>query len=356
MISYLEIQFTYIPSGAEIISLDAFNRSESEDDFVIGVTIIKDGGGQYLNIYSDLDVMIDHKPFQLENLAQNCVSLLLDFIPYQLTHCRVSDCVVWLLAGSDNKIHVYSEDKDKHMYLEVDSANILPEFNRHFPSVPLWTDVAAAGDCRVTATCCESGVLVMTRINTSDNTGLQTWEKQFDSPLSSVRLFSISPPTMKLPSFMNSPVSTRDNTRDISSNDLHLVVTALGQSQVFHNVVDHDLSRGRVLPESDGYDVVTCSCVADVAMTGTNCVLLGTYGHMILCYTLHTDHWTLQWSRSVSAPVLGLRCEDVTGDGVREIVVVTSKGVQVLQPQLDNVKKLTIERLKTLVKSFSNGK
>ena len=30
----------------------------------------------------------------------------------------------------------------------------------------------------------------------------------------------------------------------------------------------------------------------------------------------------------MSAPVLGVRCEDVTGDGVREVVVITSRGVQ----------------------------
>ena len=43
----------------------------------------------------------------------------------------------------------------------------------------------------------------------------------------------------------------------------------------------------------------------------------------------------------MSAPVLG----------VRELVVVTSRGVQVLQPQLDTVKMVTIEieRLKTIV-------
>ena len=115
-----EIQFTYIPSGAEIISIDAFNRSKTVDDFVIGVTIIKSAEsgspGQYLNIYSDWDVMMEQRQFQLENLAQSCISLSLDFTPYQLTHCRAGDGTVWLLGGSDRRIHVYSEDKAKHMY------------------------------------------------------------------------------------------------------------------------------------------------------------------------------------------------------------------------------------------------
>ncbi len=36
-----ELQFTYIPGGSEIISIDAYNRSVTANDFVIGITIIK---------------------------------------------------------------------------------------------------------------------------------------------------------------------------------------------------------------------------------------------------------------------------------------------------------------------------
>ena len=112
-----EIQFTYIPSGAEIISIDAFNHSPVTDDFVIGITIIKSAEtgspGQFLNIYSDWEHGND---LELENLAQTCLSLELDYVPYQLTHCTVATThaaaageeeTVWLLAGSDRLIHPY---------------------------------------------------------------------------------------------------------------------------------------------------------------------------------------------------------------------------------------------------------
>ena len=60
-------KFTYIPRGAEVISIDAFNRSKVGDDFVIGVTIIKSAESgspeQYLNIYSDWDNIMDCKQF-----------------------------------------------------------------------------------------------------------------------------------------------------------------------------------------------------------------------------------------------------------------------------------------------------
>ena len=87
-------------------------------------------------------------------------------------------------------------------------------------------------------------------------------------------------------------------------------------------------------------------------MRGRQSLILGTYGQQILCYDAvdsGASEWRLAWTRSMSAPVMGVRCEDVTGDGVMELVVVTSRGVQVLQPQLDTVKMVTIERLKTLV-------
>ena len=71
-----DLKFTYIPSGAEIISINAFNRSKFGDDFVIGVTIIKSAESgspeQYLNIYSDWDSAVDCRQLTLENLALSC--------------------------------------------------------------------------------------------------------------------------------------------------------------------------------------------------------------------------------------------------------------------------------------------
>ena len=48
-----------------------------EIEFMTKYTPMFSGGG------------VDNKPFQLESLAQNCVSLMLDFVPYQLSHCQV---------------------------------------------------------------------------------------------------------------------------------------------------------------------------------------------------------------------------------------------------------------------------
>lgn len=347
-----ELQFTYIPSGAEIISIDAFNRSKNGDDFVIGVTIIKSAEsgspGQYLNIYSDWDSVMDCRQFELENLAQSCFSLPLEFIPYQLTHCEVEELTVWLLGGSDRRVHIYSEDKAKHMYQEVEPGDLLPEFNNSFPSVPLWTDTVVQGDSRVTATGCECGLLVVTSVKVGSPQTLQTWYKEFDGPLTCTKLFTVTLPALTAPSCLSLPSSPATT----SLPPLHLCVThSLGPTQVFHDLLTHGLASSTHLPQSNNNDMASTVCVADVSLTGQYRLVVGTYGQELLVYKQVDEgmEWELEWSRSLPAPVLGVRWVDMTGDGLRELVVVTSRGVQVLQNQLDLVKEITLDRLKKLV-------
>ena len=245
-------------------------------------------------------------------------------------------------------MHVYSEDAQS-MYLEVDPATHgLPEFSRRFPSVPLWTDTAVRAGARVTATGCECGLLVVTRLSLDNLDSLVSWEKQFHGPLTCTKLFSVTPDPLTPPPCLNLVTSPRAET----DSSLHLCVShSLGQTEVFRDILHSSLADSCSLPESDSSDIVTCICVADVGMAGRQSLVLGTYGHQILCYD-HTEAeaaWSLAWRRSLSAPVLSVRCEDLTGDGVRELIVVTTRGVQVLQLQLDNVKEVAIQRLKKLV-------
>ena len=207
------------------------------------------------------------------------------------------------------------------------------------------------GETRVTATGCEDGSLVVTKINIRDPDSLQMFEKQFDGPLVSTRLFSLTPDPLTPPPCLEViipyPASQPPPCLEMRSLLFNYQVD---EAWVFRDILGSGLGHSSPLPESDLHDVVTSLCVADVEMRGRHSLLLGTYGQQILCYDLGEDgEWRLAWSRSMSAPVLGVRCEDVTGDGVREVVVITSRGVQVLQPQLDTVKMVTIERLKKLV-------
>eukprot|EP00092_Neocalanus_flemingeri_P098823 GFUD01126030.1.p1 GENE.GFUD01126030.1~~GFUD01126030.1.p1 ORF type:complete len:149 (+),score=30.61 GFUD01126030.1:52-498(+) len=65
----------------------------------------------------------------------------MQFFPCQLTHCEVEKLTVWLLGGSDRKMHIYSEDKQA--YGPGCGA-------RGTASLPcpcgLWTDMVVQGD------------------------------------------------------------------------------------------------------------------------------------------------------------------------------------------------------------------
>ena len=196
----------------------------------------------------------------------------------------------------------------------------------------------------MTATGCGCGLLVVTTVSTTDLTSLKSWSKEFDGPLTCTRLFSVQLDHLSPPSFLTVPSEPhRERRLDLC------VAHSLGQTQVFRNILEAGLTEPCLLPESDLYDVVTTLAVADLDMKGRNGLILGTYGHQLLYYTETDQGWRLSWTRSLSAPVLGVRWEDMTGDGVRELVVVTTSGVQVFQSQLDHVKEITLERLKKLV-------
>jgi len=347
-----DLKLTYIPSGAEIISIDAFNRSKVVDDFVIGVTIIKSvksgSSEQYLNIYSDWDSVMDCRQLTLDNLALSCFSLPLKFIPYQLTHCEVDELTVWLLGGSDRRMHIYSEDKANHTYQEVEPGDILPEFSNSFPSVPLWTDSVVQGDHRVSATGCECGFLLVTSVKVGSPDTLQTWHKQFEGPLTCTKLFTVTPPPLTAPSCLSLPTPPPPATLP----PLHLCVThSLGPTQVFHDLLSDGLTSSTHLPQSNTHGMTTTVCVADIGLKGQHMLVVGTYGQQLLVYKQVEDgtDWELEWSRSLLAPVLGVRWVDMTGDGLRELVVITSSEIQVLQSQLDLVNDVLLERLRKLV-------
>jgi hypothetical protein len=79
-----------ISGGAEIISIDAYNKSSIGDSFVIGITIMKtstDTIERYLNIYTEGAVDGEgDEGSSIEAIAQNCLMVELSYTPYHLYH------------------------------------------------------------------------------------------------------------------------------------------------------------------------------------------------------------------------------------------------------------------------------
>uniref|UniRef100_A0A0K8SJ50 Kaptin n=1 Tax=Lygus hesperus TaxID=30085 RepID=A0A0K8SJ50_LYGHE len=364
-----EVPFTYIPAGAEIISMDAFNRSSNRDNFIIGISIIKVTSDQcaetYLNVYTEQDVD-ENASLNLESIAQNCLMLELAFTPYQLYHSYVinqdhSKEVVWLLSGSDVKVHLFREDPQNHTYCETEIEGIFPEFNA-IASIILWMDIKHTADLkrRITAYGCECGVSKMVVVDSFSGDTLQEFTEYYDAPVTRVGLFSFSKTieTQNLdiladPGWKKLEAVERKKMNESTPWHL-LVVNALRVSAVFMDVVENGLKKKHLLPDSDKFDAAITSCIADIDMDGKPEILLGTFSQMMLVYKFD-GKWRLSGLRRFSHAVHSIGYTDLSGDGAKELIVATMSGIHILQHNPVNVLKEFYGRLNPALKMIQSS-
>ncbi|XP_074528398.1 KICSTOR complex protein kaptin isoform X2 [Halichoeres trimaculatus] len=353
-----EVQFTYIPVDAEIVSIDAFNKSPPNRGLVVGITFVKDSGDKatpFLNIYCDYE---PGSEFNLESIAQSCLNLELQFTPFQLYHTEVQ-CddggreTVFLLSAHDQRIHLYKENASLHQFEEQPVERLFPELHE-LPSNVLWLDVLSiSGGRRLSAFGCQNGCIGLALVDQTGPVVLQSWRFQFDSPISSVLLFPLTCQTEQ------SQAST-EKSGEIQSYNL-LVTSTIEMAVVYRDVQDRGLSNPVCLSESDQWDAVLCSLVIDLDFDGQKEVLLGTYGQELLCYKFQPagsggdGQFQLQWRRSFKSPLLSIIYLDLTGDGLRELAVLTLKGLHILQHSLTSTAALVLERLAHRVSALTAG-
>lgn len=341
-----EVQFTYIPVDAEIVSIDAFNKSPPKRGLVVGITFVKDSGDKatpFLNIYCDYE---PGSEFNLESIAQSCLNLELQFTPFQLYHTEVqcdseSRETVFLLSGHDQRIHLYKENASLHQFEEQPVERLFPELQQ-LPSNVLWLDVLSiAGGQRLSAFGCQNGCVGLALVSQAGPEILQSWRFQFDSPISTVLLFPLSCQAEPLqPCGENS----------VEGYNL-LVTSTIEMAVVYRDVHEHGLSRPVCLSESDQCDAVLCALVIDLDFDGQKELLLGTYGQELICYKFQPagsgqdGQFQLQWRRSFKSPLLSIIYLDLTGDGLKELAVLTLKGLHILQHTLTSTADLVLERL-----------
>ncbi|CAH1116569.1 unnamed protein product [Phaedon cochleariae] len=357
-----EISFTYIPNGAEIISIDAFNKSTTTNEFVIGITIIKNSNDTeghletYLNIYSGEEA----DDFNIENIAQSCLNVELSFIPYKLLHTYligwkddqiVSKEIVFILSGSDNQVHVYRENIADHIYKEIDNKEHFPEFSKT-PSPIIWIDIHYTGDFvdRVSSFACECGYVKLFKVNVKSNKVVYDLSTRFGNYISKVLLFPEHNPrttyTFQKGNFMKEHKPDPERTEVLNL----VVVNTILPAVVFHDVLQYGLSNYATLPRIDSTSVLTSCEVADIGFNGMKSILIGNSTKEIMLYEKNKEKgWCLEEIKTFSAPILGIKYIDITGDGVKDLVVLSMRGVHVLQYDLSLLQSILNEKIQNML-------
>ncbi|XP_042637205.1 KICSTOR complex protein kaptin [Orycteropus afer afer] len=341
-----ELQFNYIPVDAEIVSIDTFNKSPPKRGLVVGITFIKDSGDKgspFLNIYCDYE---PGSEYNLDSIAQSCLNLELQFTPFQLCHAEVQlgDQLetVFLLSGNNPAIHLYKENEGLHQFEEQPVENLFPELTDLTSSV-LWLDVhnLPGTSRRLTALGCQSGYVRVAHVDQQSREVLQTWTILQDGPISRVIVFNLSAPEETY-----SRLENKESVHIAFFPDL---------SETFRDLLHRGLKDQLLLPGSDQFDSVLCGLVTDVDLDGRLEVLVATYGQELLCYKYWGPEsrlpeaecgFRLLWQRSFSSPLLAMAHVDLTGDGLRELAVVSLKGVHILQHSLIQASELALTRLR----------
>lgn len=343
-----ELQFNYIPVDAEIVSIDTFNKSPPKQGLVVGITFIKDSGDKgspFLNIYCDYE---PGSEYNLDSIAQSCLNLELRFTPFQLCHAevQVGDQLetVFLLSGNDPAIHLYKENEGLHQFEEQPVENLFPELTDLTSSV-LWLDIhnLPGTSRRLSALGCQSGYVRVAHVDQRSREVLQTWTVLQDGPISRVIVFSLSAPT---------------ETQDGPPQEEYsvLVASMLEPAVVYRGLLTRGLEDQLLLPGSDQFDSILCGLVTDIDLDGQPEVLVATYGQELLCYKycgpkhgLAEPGFRLLWQRGFPSPLLAMAHVDLTGDGLRELAVVSLKGVHILQHSLIQASELVLTRLRRQV-------
>ncbi|XP_007261044.2 KICSTOR complex protein kaptin isoform X1 [Astyanax mexicanus] len=351
-----EVQFTYIPVDAEIVSIDSFNKSSPNRGLVVGITFIKDSGDKatpFLNIYCDYE---PGSEFNLESIAQSCLNLELQFTPFQLYHTELQfeegqRETVFLLSGHDQRIHLYKENASLHQFEEQPVEKFFPELSE-LPSNVLWMDVLSIDNCRrLTTFGCQNGCVGLALVNQRGPEIVSSWRLQQDSPISTVLLFPL-----KLPAHNSSKAGLQAD--EVTEYNL-LVTSTIEMAVVYRNVEQNGMSKPVCLTDSDQCDAVLCALLIDLDFDGQQEVLLGTYGQDLLCYKFQQPNGTtegqfqLMWRRSFKSPLLSVIYLDLTGDGLKELAILTIKGLHILQHSLTSTADLVLQRLANTVAKLS---
>eukprot|EP00123_Amoebidium_parasiticum_P022924 comp97953_c0_seq1/m.48686 comp97953_c0_seq1/g.48686 ORF comp97953_c0_seq1/g.48686 comp97953_c0_seq1/m.48686 type:complete len:736 (-) comp97953_c0_seq1:150-2357(-) len=340
----------YDKTNAEVVALDALVRAR-DGAILIAVTIVKLETANKpehfkLNIYGSRIGRTTCSTADLAAIAGDCQSFSLSFVPFQLLHTRcplLQAPDVFLLCGSDHEVHMYSETVDQVFESRM-VESIMPELHTT-PSSVLALEIFYLGNLRVTALGCRNGYLQTTIIDTKTMQTVALQSVYMDGPITSLKIFTDFTRGPNLPSSLGIDLSAAQ--RPVGLGDLHLLVgCAVEECVVYRNIGEVGLEQGMVLAGSECRDSVLCVALADLDWDGCPEMLVGTYARTIVAYkrgdangvvdgVKANPSYNAVWEQTYAHPVYGLVYGDVTGDGVCELLVATTKGMHVMQHDLE---------------------
>ncbi|EGG19027.1 hypothetical protein DFA_02270 [Cavenderia fasciculata] len=340
-------------------------------------------------------------------------NIYLDFVPYQLIHttCNIvsgqnnKNQQVFLLSGSDEKIHLYHLNEHNE-YIEGDLSKYFPEMV-NLPSLALKIEIVYYLNYRLVAIGFQSGYLQLT-ITNLDNNNVTTDSYYFDGPVQAISIFSdkndihfdkyqqqqsTTPPIISSQSTSNGSKLKMKSTIDSSYlNDLILkmkeekekekdnqetnytrdqneqeeeeevpklnllAASVIGYAMIFRNILNNQLKEPALLDHSDSFDSLTCVEVFDIDGDGENELIIGSYSRELLVYKYQgiVDKYTLYAHKHFSYPILGLLKCKLLNDSLYQFIVISMFGIYIMRSPIKHLEDEMKEKLKYLKEILEN--
>ncbi|XP_025193865.1 KICSTOR complex protein kaptin-like [Melanaphis sacchari] len=348
------LNFSNIPSNAEIISIHCINRCKEFDDFVFGITyalIIENEDPEtaetYLNLYSGFPGS------SLEAIMENCETLQLNFVPFQLNYAiymsETQKNGMWLLSGSDGKIHAYKNEQQQIVEKKIEDYFI--EFEDTKNSIVLCFGTKSLSDYkkRISYYGCETGYSMFSVVDSEKNQILHCFSECYESPITVMQLFNIHKKTVDIDNILS---AVEDdfipdcNTVNEKEQICLLVGSAVESAVVYMNVLENNLRNAITLTDSNRHQAIVCALITDVNFDSKNEILLGTYGNYILNYVYENNNWVEQQQFDMRDSVYTICYLDLVGEGVNDVVVMSERGIHILKHEPKYIVEVLKNRLK----------
>ncbi|XP_067942116.1 KICSTOR complex protein kaptin-like [Watersipora subatra] len=366
----------YIPAKAEIVSMDAFtkiDRLTGDPMIVLGVTFDNQSRGSTSIFTAPLR---DGENFfdSLQVATENGIPIDLDGIPCQITHAKIFHrhsgvpTIVFLVSTTCKRVHMFKERRRTQKntdttYKDKESSvgKYFPELSGKLADVLFFLDILYYEDNkkRMTVAGSQSGRIVCYMVDVINGVILRKTEAKGFGPVTSVVMFS-DEPDVPIPEYLL-PLYDHllpDGERREEPTVHVLVCHALEVASIYRDIKKNGLLEQITLKDSYNYDSVLCGCVADVDFDGLNEIILGTFGQRILAYKFDSnaptdEATTLLWQHSLQYPIHSLIPLDLTGDGVKDLAVLSMRGLHILQKDINKAAIFLCERLKDVEVSFA---